>query len=151
MKPRRSFNDDASRSDEPPPPPPTSCAAYGCPLSAGIIQEGKRYCCVHLDIRDWNDYAGATAEIRKRMKLVEAIALLRSPGHRMDRQTIDDACALWPELSHDPKSPYALLIEAESRMRQSCLTGGNAIYRPQDDVSVAGQIKDMTAAHRMPA
>jgi hypothetical protein len=134
-------------------PPTHACAAYGCPLSAGLIREGRRLCCVHFDVGSWDNYAAATTVIRERIDLVEAIALLRSPGFRIGRQVVDDACAICSDL--DPTlSRYDLLQQAEGLLRRLALTGSDAIYRPGESSvmdSVVGQVGRLALEHRMPS
>lgn len=138
---RRSFNDEATRGDEPPPQSSTGCTAYGCPVPAGIVQDGKRFCCVHLSVRSFDDFPAATQLIRKHPGLVDAIAILRAPGFRLDQQAIEDACRLYPALNPNPKHRYALLVEAETMLRQLCLTGDDAVYSEKQGQTILERLK----------
>lgn len=150
MKRSQGYNNAATEA-EAPPPPSTACCAHGCTMPAGIIRDGQRFCCVHLDVQSWDNFGAATTEIRKRTGLVEAINLLRAPGTFSERKVMKEARALWPELSSDAPHSYALLLEAEARMRQACLTGGDAAHhRSAGTPSLAQRLKDVVRAKRMP-
>lgn len=140
-KKRPSFNDHVNNGDQPAAPPTMSCAAYGCPLAAGTVIDGKHYCNVHMDARHCSD--GSVQAIKRYQGLVEAIAVLRSPGHRMEAQAISDACRLWPDLNPNPKSPYHLLVDAESMLRREVLSGTPAPKLPSDYGAPAAPTPDV--------
>lgn len=155
MSRRRSYNDESTRTDTQPDPPSNDCSAFGCPLPAGNLHLGKRLCCVHVDVQDWNNFPAATHEICKRVDLVAAIEILRQPGFRFEAQTIEEACSLWPELSRQAANRYQLLLEAEGIMRRACLTGSDSGYskpaaNPEPNV-VTTELRKFIAKHRMPA
>ncbi len=153
---RRSFNEAAGGSDEPP-KPSFACSAHGCPIAGSITTDGRRVCFVHYGVEPMRLWDGATARIRNRMRMVQAVEILRNPGFRTEAMALEEARQLVPNLAQEHDTRYKAQFAIETRLIAIAKGAGDddgdglpIPPAPAQGPNVVDMVRRLASDHRMP-